>query len=43
MQFVLISFFEAFADADAHEMVEYFNGDGPLRIVDVGEVVIFFA
>lgn len=42
MELKLVGFFEAIADAEAHQVIGDFYGDGPLGIVDVGEVMILF-
>ena len=40
VEFELVGFLEALCDAEAHEVVADFDGDGPLGVVDVYEVAV---
>lgn len=43
VEFEFVSLLKLFADGKAHEVMSDLNADGPLRVVDVREVAVFFS
>ena len=43
MEFEFVGLLKLFADGKAHEMMSDLNADGPLRVVNVRKMAIFFS